>query len=198
MKKLWLPAVLAALTGCGSLPTFPGMTGEKTSTETTTATSALYRIMGLEDPGTGSTEDSVHQPLAEQPSVDPVQGEPLAPPAPGATPSSDATRAPRGHELLFLLLDTDGNGKIQAAELKSAIQSRKAEVSDQAIADLFKKLDRNADGGVDSSELAPPRGRDSRGGKMRGGEERSRDGGTSRGRRPMGPPSHGRGHDHER
>jgi hypothetical protein len=192
MKKLWFPAVLVALTGCGSLPTFPGATGDQASTEQSTATSSLYRIMGLEEPTSEVPADVTEQPTVDQPALDQP-----APVAPGATPSAEPGRAPAGHDLLFLLLDADGNGKIEAAELKSVIQSRKPDVSDEAIAGLFKKLDRNADGAIESAELAPPRGRGPRGGKIRGGEERGRAGGRPNGRRPMGPPPHGRGHHHD-
>ncbi|MEB3188264.1 MAG: EF-hand domain-containing protein [bacterium] len=191
MKKLWFPAVLVALTGCGSLPTFPAATGDQASTEQSTATSSLYRILGLEEPTSEGPADVTEQPTVDQPALDQP-----APVAPGATPSAEPGRAPAGHDLLFLLLDADGNGKIESAELKSAIQSRKADVSDQAIAELFQKLDRNADGAIESAELAPPRGRGARGRKMRGGEGRGRAGGHPDGRRPMGPPPHGHGHHH--
>jgi hypothetical protein len=189
MKKLWFPAVLVALTGCGSLPTFPGATGDQASTEQSTATSSLYRIMGLEEPTSEVPADATEQPTVDQPALDQP-----APVAPGATPSAEPGRAPAGHDLLFLLLDADGNGKIEAAELKSVIQSRKPDVSDEAIAGLFKKLDRNADGAIESAELAPPRGKHPR--KPGSGQHfEGRPGG-----RPHGPPPHpprgGRSHGH--
>ena len=178
MKKRLIPVLLATLAGCGTLPTTPGASGDSASGEVGTATSSLYRILGLDDAAAAEPTDSIVEPNAGEQPPSPPQ---VSAPGSEAAPES---RAPFGHDLLFLLLDTDGNGKIEAAELKSAIQSRRKDVTDQAIADLFKKLDRNGDGGVDASELAPPRGQRPPHGKPGQGFE-GRPGG-----KPHGPPPH--------
>ncbi len=171
MKRLLLPLALCSLAGCGLLP------GQSTPTDdaTTDASTSLYRIMGVDETvASDATGEFVPGDIPPPPGLMPPPG------ASGSIPPEG--RAPFGHDLLFLMLDADGNGKIEAAELKSAIQSRRKDVADQAIADLFKKLDRNADGGVDATELAPPRGPRPHHG-MPGQKFDGRPGG-----RPHGPP----------
>lgn len=60
-----------------------------------------------------------------------------------------------GQDVLFAVLDTDGDGSLSVAELKNA-------------AITLRKLDKNGDGNLTRDELAPAKGK--KGGKGKGGK----------------------------
>jgi hypothetical protein len=75
-----------------------------------------------------------------------------------ADPATGSVGLDRG-EMLFTLLDTNGDGSITLEEFSGALAARKATLTAEQLKAMFALLDRNSDGAIALEEIRPPKGK---------------------------------------
>lgn len=127
MKKIAAVTLIAlSLAGCGVLTTAAD-TGSLTTTSS--AQASLYKLMGLTETDASASTDVV------------------------ASEESDARLSLQ--EMLFDLLDTNGDGSIPSDEFSAAIKAHASSVTDTQLSELFNKLDTDEDGTLTLEDLQP-------------------------------------------
>lgn len=130
MKKIATATLIAlTLSGCGVLAN-SGIPGLSSSNAANTQSSAQASLYQVMGLGGSSTATD------------------------SAQPSSGFSKA----QLLFDLLDTNGDGSITLQEFTAAIQSHASTLSSTQVTTLFNQLDLNHDGVITLSELQGPGG----------------------------------------